>query len=119
MTLEQWLKENDMRLYLERVKVGSARKQCTESIGCEITAQAFREIRADACNFWMNSRRRRMHPSGMLSERQWLAVKRAVEELKPIICGLSIDEAVDIVRSRVTCSRRVLMGLPGRLHVWK
>lgn len=118
MELREWLKKNDVNLYASKARKSDARKQYQEETGVKVSAKAFSEAIPDCCEFWKQVHRKRLHPSGMLSVKQWENVKRQVEDLLPIISGQSIDFAVEVVRSRVSCSRSVLNGLPSRLRAW-
>ena len=53
MTPEQWLKENDRRLWLERVKVSVAKKQCEEETGERIKTYQWKKLRQRG---WSNIR---------------------------------------------------------------
>ena len=119
MTLSAWLSRNDIRLYVDRMRLRDGRNEFNAQADSPVSAKVFREAVAEHCRFWKCSRRRRRHRTGLLNDAQWNRVERVAKELRSDLRGLSLYEATEVMRTRVSCSESILLGLPSRFHVWK
>lgn len=119
MEVGEWLRKNDVRLYAKKVTKGRARKEYVKLYG-KVSARKFTEAVSENCLFWRQVRRKPIRKNHSLTEKHWERLKSAVRELLPYLHGLSIDEAVEVVRSRVSCSRQTLNGIASKeLRVWR
>lgn len=114
--VRQWLESVDVEFYLGRQTLKAAAKGAPSEL--KVSREKLTGLAADYCKFWRR-RRKPIRKGSMLTDRSWLEVKRAVEELKSELAGRPLHECVELVRSRVSVSAAVLKGLPSRLHVWE
>jgi len=114
----RWLRDNELRLYCERVKVSSARKQFQEEVKRDITAAAFKRAYEKECRWWKSQRRRSLSGATALSDRGWERFMRDISEALPHMQGVPFAWAVEIARYVCACNPSLLRGLPQRFHVW-
>jgi hypothetical protein len=95
-TLKKWLMFNDVPFFVEKVRVGAARKQFIAECG-PVSAAEFRKARNIVCRYWMSARRYPVHKTGMLTVKGWERTKRAVQELRADIDGVGLRVAVELV----------------------
>ncbi len=114
----EWLKANDLWLYCKKKSKSEARMAFQEQTQKGVSAKQFRKHCDNQCEWFGCTRRFPVRKNNSLTARQWERLKRIVSELLPDLQGVSLDWAVEIVRSEMSCSKAVLLGLPARLHVW-
>lgn len=84
-----------------------------------VTAREFSAARKSAFSWWGCHRLRPMRRDCSLTEEQWFELKRVVSFFLERLQGLTIREAVRVVRTKISCNADVLRGLPSRFHVWR
>lgn len=121
LELVLWLLKNDVRLFTKKVTLGGARKEFNKDRPkCDrISAKEFSDTVQEHCRYFQVAKRRGKLSAASFTEKRWLMIKRAVQQVKDDIAGIGIDQAVEVVRSKTACSREALRGLPGRMHYWK
>jgi hypothetical protein len=113
--LAQWLRLHDVALYLDKTPLRKAHKSLPAELSCGY--EVFRGAVYDECQFY-RVRRRPIRWNGSLTPEMWDHVKRVAAATAEACKGRPIDEAVELIRSRVSVSADVLRGLPSRSHVW-
>lgn len=117
--LREWMRKNDVELFVSQKKVARARKSAESSLGRKVSLKEFRAARAEECEWWGARRRKPCTSSTHLSPKSWDKLKKAVEKVLPEIHGRPFAHAVEIIRTVAACNQNTLNGLPARLRVWQ
>ena len=116
--LDTWLHKNDIRLFLDRTTLASARKQFNNLYQKNVSANFFRESIVDSCNYWKTAKRKPKLSSTCITERRWTRLRTVVSEISDDLVGLSLSDACELVSASCSCNSSLLSGLPLRFHFW-
>lgn len=108
----QWLKENDLSLFLAKAKRSQVRKRFKGVCAADFKADVNRY-----CSFFGQRVKRTAAKS--LTTRKWRTLQVVIEKLGDVLKGRPIEEAERIIGTRVGVNRVILNGLTGKHQPWK
>lgn len=133
MTLEQFLKQNDLDFFLNKVSLAAAAKRVraevdglwiddkfvpmSKHVKLRDISAILKEDRDRECEFWG----RRIKPKNLNSavdEKYWDRLKICVSKHLHLLQGAPADVAERIVRRWMSTSIMLMNGLPERMRVW-
>lgn len=114
----RWLQQNDVRLFINRTKMGQARKAMNGMIEEKVGAKTFTALVAEHCVYYRNAKRKGPSTAVMLNSAGWDKLRAAATQMEPLYRGLGIDAAVQLVCLKRKCNRSLLKGLPENLRTW-
>lgn len=112
-----FIKANDFDWWLEAVQAKDVKASLKDRFG--IKTRAAENHLFYLCQHYGKTKLKSKSTSKLLSPDQWEKLKIAITPLLPLMEGRTINLAVRIARTKISCDWFHLRGLPTRFHVWK
>ena len=118
MTPQQFVTENELSWWLQKLTLAEVRKLFIAQTGEKISTKGMKEYLDYHCVIYRVWKRKPRSKSKLLTPDQWDNLRHAVDHMKPIITGIGLSNATQVVQTICSTNQHQLSNLPSRFHYW-